>query len=320
MGTLPIVSRFIARRLITTLVVLAIVSLMSFSIMHLVPGDPAAVLAGVGADADQIATIRTEFGLDQPLPVQMLRWYAGLAHGDLGQSVLLGTSVVSAIESRLPVTLSLTIFALIVSVVLGLLAGIVAALNRNRWPDRLVMGVSVLGISMPSFWLGLLLILLFAVQWRLLPAGGYVAFSQNPLGWLESIVLPGIAMAMLQVGYLARVTRAALVDVLDQDFIRTADAKGLPRWMVIGKHALGNALLPVLTVVGIVVSLMLSGSVVIETVFSLPGLGRLMATAILSRDYPVIQGTLLLTAAVFTLVNLGVDLLYMLVDPRISYE
>lgn len=311
--------RLVLDRLAATCLVLAIVSFLSFCLMQLVPGDPALVLAGVGAPADQVARIREQFGLDQPFVGQLLHWYGGLLHGDLGQSVLLGQSVIAAILDRLPATLSLTLFAFVVSLVVGLATGILAAVRQGGIIDRLVMVAAVLGVSLPSFWIGLLLIGLFAVQVDWLPAGGYVPLSEHPADWLRSLILPGLSLALLQVGYLARITRAALIEVLHQDFVRTARAKGLAGWVVIGKHALSNALMPIVTVVGIVVSLMLSGSVVIETVFSIPGLGRLMATAILSRDYPVIQGTLLVTAATFALINLVVDLLYLLIDPRLRH-
>ena len=311
---------FIVRRVFTTLVVLAIVSLLSFSLMQLVPGDPALVLAGIGATGDQVQHIRQEFGLDQPFTVQLLRWYRGLLHGDLGDSVLLGQSVMRAIFEHVPPTVSVAVFASVLSIVLGVGSGILAAVQQGKMIDRVVMGVAVLGVSVPSFWLGLLLIVLLAVQLDWLPAGGYVPFAQDPFQWLRSLVLPGVSLALLQIGYLAQITRNALIDVLRQDFIRSARAKGLVEWTVVTKHALSNVMLPILTVTGIMFSLLLSGSVVTETVFSVPGLGRLMANAILSRDYPVIQGTLLLTAAAFAFINLLVDILYVMADPRVAYE
>jgi peptide/nickel transport system permease protein len=314
------VSGFIVRRLLATLVVLAIVSLLSFSLMQLVPGDPALVLAGIGATADQVQHIRQEFGLDQPFAVQMLRWYGGLLHGNLGDSVLLGESVVKAIAEHVPATVSVALFASVLSVVVGIGSGILAATRQGQWIDRIVMGAAVFGVSVPSFWLGLLLMVLFAVKLDWLPAGGYVPLAQDPWQWFRSLVLPGVSLALLQIGYLAQIARNALIEVLRQDFVRTARAKGLADWTVIMKHALSNAMLPILTVTGIMFSLLLSGSVVTETVFSVPGLGRLMASAILSRDYPVIQGTLLLTAAAFAIINLLVDILYVMADPRVAYE
>lgn len=313
-------ARFVVERLAATLVVLAIVSFVSFCLMQIVPGDPAVILAGVGAPGEQVAKIRQEFGLDQPFLIQLLRWYGGVIHGNLGQSVLLSRSVVAAIVECLPPTLSIALFAFITSVAVGLAAGLTAALYQNRWIDRVVLGFSTLGVSVPSFWLGLLLIVLFSVKLGWLPAGEYVPLSTDPVQWLKSLVLPGISLALLNIGYLARITRTALIDVLHEDYIRTARAKGLSGWLVISRHALANTVLPILTVVGIMFSLMLSGSVVIETVFTIPGLGRLMANAILSRDYPVIQGTLLVTGAAFALINLAVDILYAFADPRVRYE
>lgn len=311
---------FIVRRLLVTIVVLLLVSLISFSIMQMVPGDPAVVMAGLAATADQIEEIRRQFGLDQPFHVQLVRWYAGIAVGDMGQSMTLGRSVGQALIERLPATIGLALVAFAMTIVLGLGAGILAAIRQNTWIDQLVMTLAVIGVSVPSFWLGLILIIVFAVSFDLLPAGGYVAFAQSPRDWLVSLLLPAFSLALLQVGLLARITRSAMVETLRQDFVRTARAKGLPAWMVICKHALMNVMVMVITIIGIIFSLMLSGSVVIETVFSIPGLGRLMASAILTRDYPLIQGGLLLTAAMFVLINLVVDVLYAYVDPRIRYD
>ena len=311
---------YIVRRLLVTIVVLLLVSLISFSIMQLVPGDPAVVMAGLAASADQIQAIRVQFGLDQPFHIQLVRWYAGIAIGDMGQSMTLGRSVGQALIERLPATLGLAMVAFAMTLVLGLGAGILAAIRQNTWVDQVIMTLAVIGVSLPSFWLGLILIIVFAVMLDLLPAGGYVAFAQNPRDWLVSLLLPAFSLALLQVGLLARITRSAMVETLRQDFIRTAKAKGLPTWMVICKHALMNVMVMVVTIIGIIFSLMLSGSVVVETVFSIPGLGRLMASAILTRDYPLIQGGLLITAAMFVLINLLVDVLYAYLDPRIRYD
>ncbi len=311
---------YITRRLLVTLVVLLLVSLISFSIMQLVPGDPATVMAGLAATDDQIRAIRVQFGLDQPFYVQVVRWYAGIAVGDMGQSMTLGRGVGQALIERLPATLGLALVGFVMTLIFGLGAGVVAAIRQNTWIDQVIMTLAVIGVSVPSFWLGLILIIVFAVMLDLLPAGGYVAFAQSPRDWLVSLLLPAFSLALLQVGLLARITRSAMLDTLRQDYIRTAHAKGLPAWIVIGKHAMMNVMVPVITIVGIIFSLMLSGSVVIETVFSIPGLGRLMASAILTRDYPLIQGGLLLTATMFVLINLLVDVLYAYVDPRIRYD
>lgn len=312
--------RYIARRLVASVLVLWLVSLLSFSIMSLVPGDPAVVMAGVGASADQVQRIREQFGLDAPFVVRLARWYGGLLRGDLGDSILLGRTVARAITERLPVTLSLAALAFVLTVVLGLALGTVAVIRQSTWVDQSVMALAVIGVSVPNFWLGLLLIILFSVLLDWLPAGGYVPVAQDPGAWLRGLVLPAASLALLQVGLLARMTRATVVEMLRQDFVRTARAKGLPGWLVVGKHAFGNVMIPVMTVLGITVSLLLSGSVVVETVFSIPGLGRLMATAILARDYPVIQGGLLVTALMFVAINLLVDVLYAWLDPRIRYD
>lgn len=312
--------RYLAGRLLSTLIVLIIVSFISFCIMQMVPGDPALVMAGAAAPADEVQRIREQFGLDQPFHVQMLRWYAGLIQGDLGQSITLSRSVVAAIIERLPSTVALACFAFVLTLVFGLVAGVAAALKQDSWIDHAIMTLAVVGVSVPSFWIGLIMIIGFAVMVDWLPAGGYVTIAESPGGWFRSLVLPSIALALLQMGLLARITRASMIEVLRQDFVRTAQAKGLPRWLVVGKHAFMNVMIPVVTVIGIVFSLLLSGSVVIETVFSIPGLGRLMATSIVTRDYPVIQGALLITAAMFVLINLAVDVLYAYLDPRIHYD
>lgn len=312
--------RYLARRLITTFVVLLLVSFISFCIMQMVPGDPALVMAGAAAPADEVQRIREQFGLDQPFHVQLLRWYGGMIQGDLGQSITLGRSVVAAIVERLPSTVALAGFAFVLTLAFGLVAGVISALKQDTWVDHTIMTLAVVGVSVPSFWIGLIMIIGFAVMVDWLPAGGYVTITENPVMWFKSLILPSIALALLQMGLLARITRASMIEVLRQDFVRTAHAKGLPRWMVVGKHAFMNVMIPVVTVIGIVFSLLLSGSVVIETVFSIPGLGRLMATSIVTRDYPVIQGALLITAAMFVLINLFVDVLYAYLDPRIHYD
>ena len=312
--------RYLAGRLISTLIVLILVSFISFCIMQMVPGDPAQIMAGAAAPADEVQRIREQFGLDQPFHIQLLRWYGGLLQGDLGTSITLSRSVVAAIVERLPSTVALALFAFVLTLAFGLVAGVAAALKQDTWVDHVIMTLAVVGVSVPSFWIGLIMIIGFAVMVDWLPAGGYVTIAESPSAWFRSLVLPSIALALLQMGLLARITRAAMIEVLRQDFVRTAQAKGLPRWMVVGKHAFMNVMIPVITVIGIVFSLLLSGSVVIETVFSIPGLGRLMATSIVTRDYPVIQGALLITAAMFVLINLAVDVLYAYLDPRIHYD
>jgi len=312
--------RFLANRLIAAVPVLLIVSLITFVLIYFVPGDVSAELAGPGAGKEEVARIRAVYGLDRPFHERLLGWYAALVQGDLGQSVLLGRSVTEAIIERLPITLSLTGLALLMSIVIGIATGVLAAMRVNTWVDQMTMTIALAGLSLPDFWLGLVMIYFFAVTLGVLPTGGYVELSQDPVGWLRSMALPALALALTQVGLLARMTRASMLDVLRQDYMRTARAKGLPNRVVIGKHALANVLIPVITVIGLSVGILLGGAVVIEQVFSIPGVGRLIIGGILRRDFPVIQGGLLLTAVIFVLVNILVDVLYAVVDPRVRYE
>jgi peptide/nickel transport system permease protein len=313
-------ARYIARRLLSAVPVLFLVTLISFGIMQIVPGDPAMIIAGLGATPEEVARVRAQLGLDQPRLIQLMKWYQGLARGDLGDSLLMGRSVSRAILERVPVTLSLAGYALALTLGVGLLAGVLAALRPNTWVDQALMSLALLGVSFPSFWLGLMLIVVFAVQLDWLPSGGYVPLTESVGGWLRSATLPAISLALLQIGLLARITRATMLEVLDQDYIRTARTKGLAGRVVVWKHAFRNVMIPVVTVIGIIFSLLLSGSVVIETVYSLPGIGRLLAAAVLRRDYPMIQGGLLVTAAGFVLLNLLIDVLYGYLDPRVRYE
>ena len=266
-----------------------------------------------------VAQIRAQLGLDQPLLQQAMHWYGGLLHGDLGRSILLGQSVFWATVERLPITMALSLYALIVTLVIGIGAGVLAALRQNSWVDQAAMMVAMLGISIPNFFLGLLFIIWFAVGLGWLPSGGYIAFTDDPWGWLRTSTLPAVSLALLNIGLLARVTRSTMLEVLRQDYVRTARAKGLTRRSVIFKHALANAMIPITTVVGIIISLLVSGSVVTETLFSIPGIGQLLTSAVLGRDYPMVQGGLLLVTALLVLVNLGVDMLYAALDPRIRY-
>jgi peptide/nickel transport system permease protein len=317
---LTTMTRFLANRLLAAVPVLFIVSVLTFVLIYFVPGDVSAELAGPGASAADIARIRAVYGLDRPFLERLIGWYAALAQGDLGQSVLLRRSVTEAIIERLPVTLSLTGLALFFAVMIGIAAGVLAAMHVNTWIDQSTMTVALAGLSLPDFWLGLVMIYFFAVQLGWLPTGGYVPLSENPLGWLRSMTMPAMALALTQIGLLARMTRASMLDVLRQDFMRTARAKGLPGRVVIGKHALANVMIPVVTVIGLSVGILLGGAIVIEQVFSIPGVGRLIIGGILRRDFPVIQGGLLLTATIFVLVNLLVDVIYALVDPRVRYD
>ncbi len=308
------------RRLLSAIPVLFIVSLISFGLMRLIPGDPAASIAGPSATPAQIEQLRRDLGLDEPLLLQLLHYYQGLLQGDFGKSLLLGKGVLAATMERLPVTIGLSLYALVLTLLIGVTSGIIAALRQNTWVDQVAMMIAMLGISIPNFFLGLLMIIFFAVQLGWLPSGGYVPFSQDPIGWLRSTTMPAISLALLQAGLLARITRSGMLEVLRQDYVRTARAKGLPERQVILKHALANALIPIVTVVGIIISLLLSGAVVTEALFSLPGMGQLLTQAVLSRDYPMVQGGLLLVTTFLVLVNILVDVLYALIDPRVRYE
>lgn len=308
------------RRLLSAIPVLLIVSLISFGLMRLIPGDPAAAIAGVSATPAEIERLRRDLGLDQPIHLQLLDYYEKLARGDLGTSLLLGKGVFAATMDRLPVTLGLSLYAMVFTLLIGITSGIVAALRQNSWVDQAAMMFAMIGISVPNFFLGLLMIILFAVHLGWLPSGGYVAFGEDPLGWLASTTMPAFSLALLQAGLLARITRSSMLEVLRQDYIRTARAKGLPKRKVVLKHALSNALIPIVTVVGIIVSLLLSGAVVTESLFSLPGMGQLLTQSVLSRDYPMVQGGLLLVTTFLVMVNISVDVIYAVLDPRVRYE
>ena len=311
---------YAARRLASAVPVLLLVSLVAFGLIHAIPGDAAYVIAGPDATSDQVEAIRTTLGLDRPIPEQLWRWFWNLAQGDLGQSYMLGRSVSQAIAERVPVTFLLTVYSLILTIPLGVIAGLIAAYHHNRWLDTSVMGMALVGVSLPTFWFSIMAVLLFSVELGWLPAGGYVPLSENVWGCLRSLTLPAISLAVFQVALLARMTRATTLEVLRQDYVRTARAKGVSEIKVVGIHAFANVLIPVVTVIGIIINVALSGTVVIEQVFSLPGVGRLVVQGILRRDYPVIQGSLLVVALMMVLVNLVVDLLYAYLDPRVKDE
>jgi peptide/nickel transport system permease protein len=307
----------VARRLLHAIPILFLVSLISFGLIKLVPGDPAVVMGGATATAAEIAAIRANLGLDRPMHVQILSFYGNLLQGDLGRSLLLGQPVTEAIVQRLPPTLWIAAYALLLTVVLGLATGVVAALRHNTWVDQVVTVIALLGVSLPNFWLGLVMIVLFSVQLGWLPTSGYVAPTESVIDFLRTATMPAVALALLQIGLLTRITRAAMLEVLSQDYIRTARAKGLPEVIVVLKHALANVMIPVVTVVGLIFSVLISGSIVIETVFSVPGMGSLLGNAILRRDYPMIQGGLLVVTTALVLLNLITDVLYAYFDPRI---
>lgn len=308
---------FVLRRLLSAIPVLFVVSVVTFLIIWIVPGDVTAEIAGSEATPEQREAIRRNLGLDRPLLEQAFTWYANLLQGDLGQSYLLNRSVTDAVFERLPVTLSLAAISLILSVVMGMLLGILAAVRHNSWLDQGSMSIALVGLSIPEFWFSLVLIFFFGVYLGWLPTGGYVPATEDFVGWMRSMTLPALALAFTQMGVVARMTRSSMLDTMNQDYIRTARAKGMKSRTVIFKHALLNALVPVVTIIGVMTGVLLGGAVVIETVFSLPGVGRLITGAIQRRDYPIIQGGLLITAATFVFVNILVDLIYGWLDPRI---
>ena len=312
--------RVILHRIAGAVPVVLLVTLITFGLMRLIPGDVSAALGGVSSTPEQREQIRHNLGLDRPYYVQLVRWYADLARGDLGRSIFLGKGVAESTFERLPVSLSLSAYSLVITLLLGIVSGILAALRQNTWVDQAAMIFAMIGISLPNFWLGLMMIVLFSVHLGWLPTGGYVPFQEDFLGWLRTTTMPAISLALLQVGLLARITRSTMLEVLRQDYVRTARAKGLPNYLVVWKHALANALIPIVTIVGIIVSLLVSGAVVTETVFSIPGVGQLLTSAILNRDYPMIQGGLLFVALVLVGINILVDIAYAWLDPRVRFD
>lgn len=312
--------RLLVTRLLQAAPVLLLVAVLSFLLMHLLPGDPAVVIAGADASPEAIAKLRAQLGLDRPLLEQLLHWVGQLLQGNFGFSLGLNQSVLSAVGERLPVTLSLAFLAFAITLPVGTLLGVVAACFRGSRIDSVVMGIALLGVSLPSFWIAIVSVIIFSVTLGWVPASGYVPLSENPVRWFAALIQPAAVLALFQIGYLARMTRSAMLDVLSQDYIRTARAKGVSEVQTIFKHGLRNALMTVVTASGIILSLLIGGSVVLEQVFALPGIGRMVVQGIMARDYPLIQGTMLLFGLAFVLVNFIVDMVYTLVDPRVRYD
>ena len=310
---------YIARRLASTVLVMGIVAVFVFLLLHLSPGDPAAIIAGDNATAEQIEGIRKQLGLDDALPVQFYRWLAAVLHGDLGISIFSNEPVAKLISQRIEPTLSLALTTLIIAVTLAVSFGVVAAWKVGSWIDRSLMVVSVLGFSVPVFVVGYMLIYVFSISLRWLPVQGYSPIDQGFGPWIERLILPSIALGLAYVALIARITRTSMLEVLAEDYIRTANAKGVATRSVLLKHALKNAGVPIVTVIGIGVALLIGGVVITETVFNIPGIGRLVVDAISKRDYPLIQGVILVFSGVYVLVNLLVDMSYTLLDPRIRY-
>jgi peptide/nickel transport system permease protein len=310
---------YIVRRILATIPVMVVVAIFVFALLHLSPGDPAAIIAGDTATAADIARIHAKLGLDQPLHLQFATWAWNLLHGDLGISIFTNLPVLKLIGQRVEPTLSLTISTLIVSIAVAIPLGVVAAWKAGTWIDRVVMMFAVLGFSVPVFVLAYLLIYGFSIATKLLPVQGYVSPGDGLWPFMAHLVMPSIALGLVYSALIARITRASMLDVLAQDYIRTAQAKGLPNDKVLIGHALRNAAIPIVTIIGIGVALLIGGVVVTETVFAIPGLGRLTVDAILRRDYPIIQGVILVFSAVYVVINLLVDLSYAVLDPRIRY-
>jgi peptide/nickel transport system permease protein len=311
---------YVLRRLLAVVPVMLVVATVAFVLIHLAPGDPASVIAGPYASADDVAKLRHQLGLDESLPVQLVRWYGRLLRGDLGDSIFLRRPVTEAIADRLEPTLLLTTWATLIAVLIGVPAGILSARYHNSAVDQSLMGLALVGLSVPNFLLGLLMILVFGVWLRWLPVAGYVPLDGGLWPNLRSLLMPSLALGLVQSALIARITRSSMLDVLREQFVLTGRAKGLAENIVVYKHALKNAIIPTLTVIGITFALLIGGAVVIETVFNIPGLGRLIISAVLRRDYPVIQGVVLLIAVTYTAVNLLVDLAYLVVDPRVRYQ
>ena len=310
---------YLVRRILATIPVMGVVAVIVFLLLHLAPGDPAALIAGDFATAEDIARIGKQLGLDRPLHVQFVAWVGQILQGELGTSIFSHLPVSRLIRQRVEPTLVLSVTTLVIAVVLAVPIGILAAWRARTWIDRLVMGLAVGGLSIPVFVLGYLLIYVFAIQLGWLPVQGYVSLTQGVWPCLRSILLPSLALGSIYMALIARITRASLLEVLEEDYVRTAHAKGLPTLRVVVGHALRNASIPIVTIIGVGLTLLIGGVVITESVFAIPGIGRLTVDAILRRDYPIIQAVILLSSGVYVMVNLVIDLVYTVLDPRIRY-
>ena len=310
---------FVVRRILATIPVMGVVAIFVFSLLYFSPGDPAAIIAGDIATAEDVARIRLALGLDEPFHVRFGTWLWAILHGDLGSSIFSNLPVTTLIGQRLEATISLSITTLVFAVSVAVPLGVIAAWKAGGWIDRAVMAFAVFGFSVPVFVLGYLLIFGFALQLDWLPVQGFVSIRSGFWPFLRQLILPSVALGTVYIALIARMTRASMLDVLSQDYIRTASAKGLRTDKVLLVHALRNAAVPIVTVIGIGVALLIGGVVVTESVFAIPGLGRMTVDAILRRDYPIIQGVILMFSFVYVLINLLVDLSYTLFDPRIRY-
>ncbi len=309
----------IIKRLIGMIPVLFLVSLIIFLIIHLTPGDPAVTMLGEEATPEKLTLLRHQLGLDQPLPVQYGIWLVNVLHGDLGRSVRTNQPVIEALGERLPPTVELTILSMIISLIIAMPAGIISAVRRNSASDLVSTTLALLGISMPSFFLAILLIFVFALKLRWLPPIGFTPITQDWVANLKGMVLPALTLGTGTAAVISRQLRSSLIEAMNQEYIRTARAKGLSERMIILGHGLKNALIPVITIIGLQVGALLGGAIITETIFVLPGVGRLVVDSIFARDFPLVQGAVLFLALIYLFTNLAVDLLYVFLDPRIRY-
>ncbi|SDN94886.1 peptide/nickel transport system permease protein [Paenibacillus sp. yr247] len=309
---------FLIRRLLLAIPVIILVTIMVFSLLHMLPGDPATVILGQEATPDAVAALREELGLNKPIVVQYFDWLGGVLQGNLGRSLVDRSSVSELIASRFPATLELTIGTFLVALLIAVPAGIISAIRQGKWVDYLSTILALGGMSIPHFWLGMMMIVLFSVKLGWLPASGYVPFSEDPLGNISAMVMPIVATGLRESAVLMRMLRSSLLDVMHADYVRTAYSKGLKERVVVLGHAMKNALVPVVTTSGLIVAGLLGGLVITESIFSIPGFGRLIVESIFRRDYVTVQGAILVSALMVVIVNLIVDLLYALIDPRIK--
>jgi peptide/nickel transport system permease protein len=308
---------YLIQRLAISAVTLVLISLIVFTGVRLIPGDPARVMAGTDADEAGLAEIRAKYGLNDPIPIQYLRWVGLALQGDLGESIRTRESVVKTVARKLPITVELACFAILIALTIAIPVGVLSAVRRNSVWDYLANSLSLCGLSVPSFWLGIMLILLLSVRLGWLPASGFVSFLQEPIANLQRMIMPAFVLGTALAAVLMRQTRNSMIEVLSADYIRTAYSKGLAGRTVVFRHAIRNGLIPVVTILGLQTGALMSGAVVTEQIFVVPGFGRLIVEAVFTRDYPLVQGVVLITASSYVLINLLVDMSYTLLDPRI---
>ena len=313
------IKRYVAKRTLQAIGVVYVVATTVFVAVRSVPGDPARLVLGGNAEPDELAAVRAELGLDQPIHVQYYRWMADLARGDLGDSIYTGQSVGASIVNAAEPTLSIGLVGISIAILVAIPAGIVSATRRDQWEDYVATGVAFLGISMPSFWIGIVLLLTVGTAIPAIPSFGYASINEGVVPWLSHVILPAVAVGLPYAGIITRMTRSSMLEVLSEDYIQTARAKGLPPRLILFKHGLQNALLPVVTVAGILFALLLGGIVAVEMVFGVQGFGRLLIRSIERQDFPIVQGSVIVISVIFVFMNLFVDLLYTSINPKIKY-